>query len=252
MRLRFDDKVVLVTGGSSGIGAAVCRAFASGGAQVIVHCNSSVAGAESVVREVTSAGGRAWSIQADLLQRGAGAELVARAVERAGRLDVLVNNAGSQFRRSRIEDMPDDLFEQQLRLNFTSVFEASRAAIPHLRATRGNMVNISSVAARHGGGGGTVAYAAMKAAVSTFSRGLAKELAPEGVRVNVVAPGLIDTPFHEATPRELFERISEGIPLGRPGSAEECAGAVLFLASDDAASYVSGHSLEVNGAQYMP
>jgi 3-oxoacyl-[acyl-carrier protein] reductase len=253
MDLRFDGKTVLVTGASSGIGAAVAAGFGAAGAEVVVHYHRHADGAGAVLEAVQAGGGSGYLVRGDLAADGGPEELVATVAERSGRLHVLVNNAGGQLRRARIEETDDALFDGLVSLNLTSVFRCCRAAIPLLRRSRpAAIVNLSSVSARNGGGGGSVVYAATKAAVSTLTRGLAKELAGEGIRVNAVAPGLVDTPFHEATPRATWDAVVAGIPMGRPGRADECVGPVLFLASEVAASYVTGQSLEVNGAQLMP
>jgi 3-oxoacyl-[acyl-carrier protein] reductase len=140
-----------------------------------------------------------------------------------------------------------------LDLNVNSVVIASHAALPHLRKSRGCIINTGSIAGRNGGGPGVGIYGAAKGFVQTFTRALAKEVAPDGIRVNAVAPGTIATPFHErdSTPEQL-EAVRKGIPLGRLGSAEDCAGAYLFLASPSMSRYVTGQIIEVNGGQLMP
>ncbi|HUY30757.1 MAG TPA: SDR family NAD(P)-dependent oxidoreductase [Acidimicrobiales bacterium] len=253
MEMRFDGKVVLVTGASGGIGAAVARGFADAGATVVVHFATGEASARSVVESLAATGGDAFALHADLTDPAGPASLVAAVRERCGRLDVLVNNAGGQVRRSTVADTDDALYDDLVALNLSSVFRACRAAIPVIAAGGGgSIVNVSSVSARNGGGGGSVVYSATKAAVSTLTRGLAKELVPLGIRVNAVAPGLIDTAFHAATPRSTWDAVVTGIPMGRAGRPDEIVGPVMFLASESAASYVNGQSLEVNGAQYSP
>lgn len=253
MDIRFDGRTILVTGGSGGIGAQLALGFASSGGTVAVHYSRSASGAEAVASAIREAGGTAFLVGADLTTPDGPERLIAAVGEQAGRLDVLVNNAGGQVRRSPVAETDDDLYDELLSLNLTSVFRTCRAAIPLLAGAGGaSIVNISSVSARNGGGGGSVVYSSAKAAVSTFTRGLAKELVSQRIRVNAVAPGLIDTPFHEATPRATWDSVVAGIPMARAGRAEEIVGPVLFLASEVAASYVNGQSLEVNGAQYMP
>jgi 3-oxoacyl-[acyl-carrier protein] reductase len=244
-------KIVLVTGGSTGIGAAVARGFGAAGARVCVHYNSSKADAEQVAAAI---GATAWTEQADLGTPGNAAALVARVAAHAGGLDVLINNAGDLLGRTAFADADETVLRRLIDLNLTSVVEASRAALPHLRASgQGAIVNTTSVAARNGGGPGTVLYAATKGAVSTLTRGLAKEVAKDRIRVNAVAPGIIATPLHARfTSEAQMAALIAGIPMGRAGSAEECVGAYLFLASAALSGYITGQVIEVNGGQLMP
>ena len=165
-------------------------------------------------------------------------------------VDILVNNAGSLIARSPIEEMDAELWKEVIDLNLSAVFFATKAALPHF-GRNARIVNVSSVAARHGGGPGAVAYATAKGGVMTMTRGLAKELAPRNIRVNAIAPGVIETPFHDrfSTP-EMLETFRKGIPLGRLGTPEECAGAVLYLVSP-LASYVTGQTIDINGGQWF-
>jgi 3-oxoacyl-[acyl-carrier protein] reductase len=248
------DSVVLVTGASTGIGAAVARAFGSVGARVCVHYHCSRAEAEQVAADIRASGADSWTEQADLGKPGNAAPLVQRVVARAGALHVLVNNAGHILGRAPLVDGDDAAYRRVIDLNLTSVVEACRAALPFMRAQgRGAIVNTTSVAARNGGGPGTIIYATAKGGVSTFTRGLAKEVARENIRVNAVAPGIIDTPLHQRfTPPATMAALVAAIPMGRAGSAEECAGAYLFLASNALSGYITGQILEVNGGQLMP
>ncbi len=252
----FDDlrgKAVLVTGASTGIGAAVAQAFGGCGARVAIHYNRSAGEAEQVAAAVRAAGGEAVMLQADLADARNAGRLVEQAAAALGGLDVLINNAGHVIGRVPIAETSDERFHAIMDLNFTSLFMACRAAIPIMRARGGAIVNTSSVAARIGGGPGAAIYGAAKAAVSNFSRGLAKELVRDGIRVNVVAPGVIETPLHVAlTPPEAWARFINVVPMARAGTAEECAGAYLYLASERLSSYVTGQVIEVNGGQLMP
>ncbi|MHB1782016.1 MAG: SDR family NAD(P)-dependent oxidoreductase [Acidimicrobiales bacterium] len=253
MNLAFDGKVVVVTGGSGGIGSAIAEAFGSTGATVVVHYHKNRSAAEAVAKSVDSRGGKGIIVGADLSSLDGAREVVEVVRASAGSLDVLVNNSGALIRRVPIAEFDDDLFEAVMALNFSSVFRACRAAIPLLAENGGgSIVNITSVAARNGGGGGSVIYASAKAAVTTFTRGLAKELVPLSIRVNAVAPGYIETPFHEATPADTRKVQIGTIPMGRPGAPKECVGAVLMLASEVAGSYINGQCIEVNGGQLMP
>lgn len=251
----FSGKVVMVTGASSGLGRAIADAFASEGVGALaLHYHLSRDGVDAAVAHAQSLGVTAAAFGADLSVPGEAERLVGAVQAAFGRLDVLVNNAGAMVQRSLVSEATNELFDKITALNYRSVFEMCRAAIPRLKASGGGaIVNISSSAARNGGAGGSVLYAGAKGALSTFSRGLAAELARENIRVNVVGPGLFDTPFHaEMTSREQLARIETTIPMGRAGRPEECAGPVLFLSSDRLASYITGQSLEVNGGRLMP
>lgn len=254
MDLRFDGKRVLVTGASSGIGAAVARGFGAAGAMVGVHFGRDRDGAEVTAATVKEAGGKAVVLEADLASRAGRDRLVSETEAKVGVPDVIVNNAGSLITRAPVEQSTDELFDAIINLNFRAVFELCRAFVPMMRRNGGGaIVNLSSISARTGGAGGSVLYSSAKAALSTFTRGLAVELATSEIRVNAVSPGLIDTPFHEqGTSPERFAAIAAGIPMGRAGSPEDCVGPVLFLAHPEAAAYVTGQCLEVNGGQLMP
>jgi 3-oxoacyl-[acyl-carrier protein] reductase len=241
----------IVTGASTGIGRAIAIALARAGADVAIHYGSSRKEAEETARAVESHGRRAVLVQADFRDPTAAGKAVEAAVQALGApIDILVNNAGSLVGRSAVEEMDAELWQEVIALNLSSVFFATKAALPHL-GDGARIVNVSSVAARHGGGPGAVAYAAAKGGVMTLTRGLAKELASRNIRVNAIAPGVIETPFHDkfSTPEQL-ETFRKGIPLGRLGTSEECAGAVLYLVSP-LASYVTGQSIDINGGQWF-
>lgn len=247
-------KVVLITGASTGIGAAAARAFGANGAAVAVHYNNSAAAAQEVANDVVKAGGKAVTVQGDVTQSAACRAIVERTVAEFGRIDVLVNNAGGLVQRVPVAELTDELFDAVLHLNVRSALTCIAAAAPHMRAQGGgNVINVTSVAARHGGGPGAVLYAGSKGFVSTMTRGLAKELVKDNIRVNAVAPGVIHTPFHErySTP-QMLEGFRATIPMNRIGTPDECTGAFLFLASERMSGYVTGQILEVNGGQYMP
>lgn len=248
-------KVALVTGASTGIGAAVATAFAAQGMRVAVHYNSSADAAAQVVDAITASGGQAFALQADVRDTAAIRRSVQDVHARWGGIDVLVNNAGGLVQRVPIAQMPDELFDEVLHLNARSVLAFCREVVPLMRAKGqgGSIINVSSVAARHGGGPGAYLYAGAKGFVSTATRGLAKELALENIRVNAVAPGVIQTPFHDrfSTP-QMLESFRATIPMGRIGEPDECVGAFLYLASTQLSGYVTGQILEVNGGQYMP
>ena len=253
----FDDlkgKRVLITGSSTGIGAAVAVALAKVGAHVAVHYNSSRKEAESVARSIEVAGGRSILVHGDVSETLTAARVVNESAERLGGLDVLVNNAGSLVERAQLERVDDDLYDRVLDLNVRSVIMASQAAIPHLRKVGGgSIIHTTSIAARNGGGQGSLLYASAKAFVSNAVRSMAKEFAPERIRVNGVAPGVILTPFHErySTP-DMLEAVRTTIPMGILGKPEDCVGAYLFLMSEQMSGYITGQIIEVSGGQIMP
>lgn len=252
--LDLAGKVVFISGASTGIGAAAARAFAARGAHVVVHYNSSKEEAEAVAAEVRAAGSKAVTIGADVRDTAAINAAVSKAVEQMGRIDVLINNAGALVKRAPLETVTDELFDEIININARSVVAFTRAVIPVMRAQGGgNIINVTSVAARHGGGPGALIYAASKGFVSTITRGMAKELLADKIRVNAVAPGVIMTPFQErfTTPEQL-EGFRKTISMGRIGEPDECSGAFLYLASDQMSGYVTGQIIDVNGGQYMP
>jgi len=245
-------KVALVTGASSGIGAATARAMAELGAAVAMGYFRNEKGALEVRDGIVAAGGKAVAIGGDVRQPAQARAMVERAVAELGPLDILVNNAGSLLRRVSIGDMTLEQWNEVMDLNLTSAVVCSKAVMPAMtERRRGAIVNVVSIAGRNAGGPGAGAYATAKGALITFTKALAKEMAPHGVRVNAISPGVIDTPFHEvfSTP-ELIQGYVKGIPLGRTGKAMECATVIAFLASE-AASYVVGETIEINGGQLM-
>ena len=248
------DKVVLITGGSTGIGAAAASAFGRNGARVAINFHSSREAAERVAAGIREAGAEALLVQADVTEPDAPARVVAETLDRFGRLDVLVNNAGALIRRTPIVEYTDDFVDAVLELNVRQVVRFTREAAIRMREQGGgSIINVSSIAARHGGGPGSVIYAAAKGFVSVATRGWAKELVKDRIRVNAVSPGVIMTPFHErfSTPEQLVA-MQATIPMDRIGTPDECVGAFLYLASEQMSGYVTGQILEVNGGQYMP
>ena len=247
-------KRVLITGASRGIGAAVARAMGGLGAHIAVHYHASSGPAAEVAKDIETNGGQAVTIAGDLRHHDSANAVVNKAAEAFGGLDILINNAGDMIGRMHIDEVDDARFDQVMDLNTRSVVMASRAAIPHFRkAGAGNIIHTSSIAARNGGGTGAGLYASAKGFVSTLTRTMAKELASENIRVNAVAPGTIDTDFHGRHSNEKhIAAACATIPIGRLGTAEECVGAYLFLASEKLSGYVVGQIIEVNGGQLMP
>jgi 3-oxoacyl-[acyl-carrier protein] reductase len=246
-------KVVLITGASTGIGAAAARAFGAAGARVAINYRSRKAEADAVVASIEAAGGEARSFAANLTVSPKVDQMVKDVHAHFGRIDVLINNAGGMVRRSPIVDIDDAFIDEVFQLNARSVIAVSRRVIPLMAPHGGSIINVTSQAARTGGGPGASMYAGCKGFVSTVTRTMAKELVPQKIRVNAVAPGVIETPFHDGiSSSEILQTFAAGIPMGRLGTAEECAGAFLFLASEMASGYVTGQVLEVNGGQIMP
>ncbi|WP_313058330.1 SDR family NAD(P)-dependent oxidoreductase [Agrobacterium cavarae] len=249
----LSDRAVLVTGASTGIGAAVAKALAVQGAKVAVHYNESAAAAEAVLADIRHAGGEAILIQGDVSKPGGSERVVEAAAEKLGGLDGLINNAGGMLGRVPTAEMDDAHYARVMDLNARSVLAATKAAVPFLKRRQGFVINTTSIAARNGGGNGAILYAAAKGFVSTITRGHAKEFVGDGIRVNAVAPGIIATPFHDRyTSPEMLDAQRQSVPMARVGTPDECVGAYLFLASPRLSGYITGQIIEVNGGQLMP
>jgi len=247
------EGVALVTGGGAGLGRACALALGRRGARVAVHYMKSRSGAEAVVAELRAAGTEAHAFPGDLTRAADAASLAEAVTTTFGSIDVLVNNTGDLIERKPLMEMSEELFHAVMDVNVTSAFLVSRAVGPGMIARkRGAIVNMSSLAAWNGGGPGAGAYATSKGAIASFTRALAKELAPHGIRVNCVAPGLIgDTAFHgRFTAPAAFEAAAKGVLLGRAGTPEEVGSVVAFLASRDA-SFLTGETIEINGGMHM-
>ncbi|MGH7898153.1 MAG: SDR family NAD(P)-dependent oxidoreductase [Candidatus Binatia bacterium] len=245
-------KAVLVTGASSGIGAETARRFAAEGARVAIHYRTNAAAARAVRDEIEASGGDAVVVAADVASKADIVAMVASVAERFGTIDVLVNNAGSPIVRSTIEDLPEEAWDRAIDVNLKGVFLCSQAVIPAMRQRAGGrIVNVSSLVGRTGES--SPHYAVAKGAVNTLTKALARELAPYGILVNAVAPGLVDTPLHgkfTADVQAIFDRVVPKVPLGRAGTPGDVASWIVFLASEQAA-YVTGQVIEVDGGQVM-
>lgn len=245
--------MLLVTGGSRGIGAAICRLGSKAGYRVAVNYAANQDAADVLVAEIKAAGGEAFAVKGDV---GVEADIVAMfgAVDRAyGRLDAFVNNAGIVDVKARIDEMDVSRLERMMRINVVGSFLCAREAVKRMSTRHGgkggSIVNISSAAATLGSPGEYVDYAASKGAIDTFTIGLAREVAMEGIRVNAVRPGIIDTDIHASGGQpDRVERFRDMLPMKRAGRADEVAGAVLYLLSD-AASYTTGAILNVSGGR---
>lgn len=249
----LSGKNALVTGGARGIGAAISTALAENGASVAINFHTSEQHASALVERLRGGEKRVLAIRADVTTPADIERMFGEAQERLGEaIDILVNNAGTQIALASVEEMPLEVWSQSLALNLTGAMLCSQCAIPGMkRRAWGRIINISSISARSGGGPGGISYAIAKGGLSTFTKGLAKELGPAGITVNALAPGVILTQIHEkfSTPESL-EQLKKTTPLGRLGQPEDVAGAVLFLASDSA-SYITGETLSVNGGLRM-
>lgn len=247
-------KRVLITGASTGIGAATAVAFGRLGSHVVVHYNSSEDDAKAVVEAIRKADGKADMLKGDVSTSAEAIRVVDEAAGVLGGLDVLINNAGALVQRMSLTEITDDFYDRVLDLNVRSVVMASKAAVPHLKkAGGGTVINTSSIAARNGGGPGAALYASSKAFVSNLTRNMAKEYASDNIRVNAVAPGVIMTPFHQRfSTAEMLEAMRKTIVMGRIGEPQDCVGAYVFLASPAMSGYITGQVIEVNGGQLMP
>jgi 3-oxoacyl-[acyl-carrier protein] reductase len=245
-------KTALVTGGGVGIGFEIAAVLAAAGARVAVTYRSHQPDDDQMKQLVASDGSQPLAIASDATDDDSAAKLMKKIENELGKLDILVNNAGGLVQRCLIKDMDFALWRSVQAVNTDSAFLTTHHALPLLSSPGGRIVNIASLAGRNGGHPGATAYATSKAALFGFTRGLAKEVAPDGITVNAVAPGFIEaTPFHDTFTTESSKAATiSAIPTGRAGQPRDVADAVLWLAGEGS-SFVSGTVVDVNGAQYF-
>lgn len=242
--MKLAGKTAIITGGGRDIGAAAAKKLAAAGANVALSYFESSQGADTVVAEITAAGGKAIAVQADLNVQEGVDKLVKATVDTYGAIDVLVNNAGGLVARKTIAEMDLAHWNKVMSLNLTSTFMMTKACLEHM--TKGVIVNLASQAGRDGGGPGSLAYATSKGAVMTMTRGLAKEVGPD-VRVNALCPGMIDTDFHNIhTPDAGRRGFEANAPMKRQGHVDDAANLIVFLATDDSA-FITGTNIDLNG-----
>ena len=245
--MKLENKVIIVTGGVRDIGRAVSLELAAQGAKLAINYFGSEDQAQSLREELAAAGSKAIIVKGDMTSKADVDALIGQAVEEfGGTIDGLVNVVGGLVQRKTIDEMDEDFFDYVMKLNLNSTFLTIKAATPFM-SEGGSIVNFASQAGRDGGGPGASAYATSKGAVITFTRAMAKELGPNGIRVNSLCPGMISTKFHDTFSKdEARKNVANATPLKREGNSEEVATAVSFLLSDEA-SFVHGANLDING-----
>ena len=243
-------KVAIVTGGTRDIGRSCSVKLAAAGAKVVVNYHRSKAAGEETVAIIEKAGGTAILAKGDMTKKADVDSVVAEAVKAFGKeIHILVNNVGGLVARKTVTEMDEDFFNKVMFLNMNSTFLATQAVVPHMTAG-GSIVNLASLAGQNGGGNGSSAYSTSKGAVSAFTRAMAKELGPDGIRCNALNPGMIATTFHDTfTPDAARKNVEATVPLRRQGHPDDCADTVVYLASD-ASSYITGANIDINGGMY--
>lgn len=248
----FDGQVVIVTGSGSpkGIGKTIAKTFAKQGATVII-ADMNTEGVKATVSEIEEEGGKAFGIELNVTDKESVDNMVKTVMDKYGRVDVLVNNAGIS-QKVTVEDMTLEDIKRIFNVNMFGLFLCTQACMKPMREAKyGRIVNLSSVSGKRGGGVfGGAHYSASKAAVLAFSKNLSREISAEGVTINSVCPGLINTEIWKSLPKEDADKVIDGIPMGRPGETQEVANAILFLASKEA-SYITGEEIDINGGSHM-
>ncbi|MEO9501443.1 SDR family NAD(P)-dependent oxidoreductase [Nonlabens ulvanivorans] len=244
---KLKGKVAVVTGGARDIGRSISLQLAAEGANVVINYNSSASKAEETKKMIDDAGGSCTIVQADLTKMAGVQKLKEATVAAYGNeVHVLVNNTGGIVARKNTGEVDEEFFDLLIDLNYKSTFFVTQSIVP-LMNKGASIINLSSLAARNGGGGGAALYAASKGAITTLTRGWAKEFGPQGIRVNAVAPGMIATKFHDDfTPDEIRTNVAGMTPLRREGSADDVADLVVYLATDKSA-YITGTNIDING-----
>ncbi len=244
-------KTAIVTGGTRDIGRSCSLKLAAQGARVAVNYHSNKAAGKETVAAIKKAGGTAILVKGDMTKKADVDNLVVETRKAFGDdIHVLVNNVGGLVARKKLHEMDEVFFNHVMTLNMNSTFLTTQAVVPHMPAGSA-IVNLASLAGRDGGGGGASAYSVSKGAVITFTRSMAKELGPQGIRVNALCPGMIDTTFHDTfTPDAARRGVEASVPLRRQGHPDDCANAVVYLASD-ASAYITGANIDINGGMFF-
>lgn len=247
----LQGKTAIVTGGSRDIGRSCCVKLGEQGCNVVVNYNANKAAADETVSAVEAAGGKAIAVKGDMTQKADVDNLVAEAAKAFGNdIHVLVNNVGGLVARKKLGEMDEEFLNHVMALNVNSTFLTTQAVVPHM-PTGSSIINLASLAGRDGGGGGASAYSMSKGAVITFTRSMAKELGPQGIRCNALCPGMIDTTFHDTfTPDAVRTNVENSVPLRRQGHPDDCADTVVYLASEKSA-YITGANIDINGGMFF-
>lgn len=245
--MNLKGKIAIVTGGTRDIGKAISLKLAKEGAKVVANYYNNETNAKETLKEIEAEGGQGIIVKGDMTKKSDVDNLIKETIAAYGdTIDILVNNAGGLVARKTLAEMDEAFFNKVIQLNLNSTFLTTQAVLPYM-VKGATIVNLASQAGRDGGGGGSIAYATSKGAIMTFTRGLAKEVGPQGIRVNALCPGLIATTFHDTfTKDEIREKVAGMTPLRREGTSEEIANAVAFLASSES-SFITGANIDING-----
>jgi NAD(P)-dependent dehydrogenase (short-subunit alcohol dehydrogenase family) len=250
---QLSGQTVFITGASRGIGASTAHVFAHAGVRsFLLHYNSHRQGAEELSLQLENHGAESHLFQADLSLDSGIDSLIEQYKSLGLHADILINNAGSLFKRAKLAEFTPELYGRVMNLNVKSALFLTQAVAPGMiERGHGHIVNLSSIAARNGGGLGATIYAAAKAAISSITKGLAKELAPKGVHVNAVSPGTVDNDFHvRFSNKQMLDSVLAQTPAGKLGDNEEVADTILFLCTGPS-RYIHGQTIEINGGMYM-